>query len=180
MSEEYNWGMNTRFLKHCRVWVVLLASTVLMGPLAWGAGYLPLVGPPPLRFEKAANSARIFSWTPPVLAPATSTPPPVTAETNSQYVTSTMSANNVISSPAAIEPASVPPKSPPEYSSTNSIVPTRPANDLLVVTPEMLVDYFKPNRDAANAANVHVLAPVNFTPPASVSIPFSQASYISQ
>ena len=180
MSEEYNWGMNTRLYEHCRVWVVLLASMVLMGPLAWGAGYLPLVGPPPLRFEKAADSPTIFSWTPAVLAPTASTPPPVSVETNSQYVTSTLSANNVISPPASIETASAPQKSPPDNLSTNSMVPTRPANDLLVVTPEMLVDYFKPNRDAANAANVHVLAPVNFTPPSSVSIPSSQASYISQ
>jgi hypothetical protein len=48
---------------------------------------------------------------------------------------------------------------------------------LLVVTPEMLVDYFKPNNNATNAANIHVLAPVNFTPPASASMPSSQAIY---
>ena len=179
MSEKHNWGMNTRLFEHWRIWIVLLASMALMGPLALGAGYLPLVGPPPLRFEKVAEP-RIFSWAPAVLVPVASTPPPVAVETNFQPVTSTVPANNVISSPAPIEPASVPPRSPPENLSTNSMVQSRPANDLLVVTPEMLVDYFKPNRDAAKVADVHVLAPVNFTPPASVSNPSSQAIYISQ
>ena len=167
--------MKTMLFEHCRACVILVALVALMVPLARGTAYLALVGPPPLRFEKAAGSAKIISWTPAAL-----TPPTVAVETNSPLVTSTIPINNVVPPPPSTEPAIAPVPSPTENLSKNSTVQTRTANDLLVVTPEMLVDYFKSSNDATNAANIHVLAPVNFTPPASASIPSSQAIYTSQ
>ena len=171
---KHNCGMNTRLFKHCRVCIILVALAALTEPPARGAAYLPLVGPPPMRFEKASDGPRKISWTPPALIP-----PPVVVEPNLPSVTATIPANNVVSPHPVIEPANTPVSLPPENLSTNSAVQTRSANELLVVTPEMLVDYFKPNHNATNAANVRVLAPVNFTPPASASMPSSQAIYIS-
>ncbi len=168
--------MNTWLFKHCRVCINLIALMVLMGPSAHGEAYLPLVGPPPMRFEATTSDATRFSWTPPAL-----TPPTVDVETSLPPVTPTIPVNNVVSQPPVIEAASVPASSPPENLPTKkSAIETPSANNLLIVTPEMLVDYFKPNNDATNAANVHVLVPVNFTPPVSVSTPSSHASYISR
>lgn len=164
--------MNTRLFKHCRACIILVALAAVTEPSTRGAAYLPLVGPPPIRFQKATDGSKIFSWTPPAIIP-----PAVAVETNLPSVTSTIPVNNVAAPQPVIEPANTPVPPPSENLATNSVVQTRSANDLLVVTPEMLVDYFKPNHNATNAANVRVLAPVDFTPPASGSIPSSQAIY---
>jgi hypothetical protein len=166
--------MITWLFKHRRACATLVAFAASMDPLALGAAYLPLVGPPPLRFEKTVVVAKTSSWTPAVLTPST-----FAVETNYPSVTSSIPANNVIPLPSATEPVKMPVPPPTDNLSTNSTDRTHSANDLLVVTPEMLVDYFKPNKNATNASDVRVLVPVNFTPPASVSIPSSQASYIS-
>ena len=164
--------MNTRLFEHCRACVILVALAALTELPTRGAAYLRRVGPPPMRFEKATDGSRKISWTPPALIP-----PAAAIETNLPSVTSTTPVNNVVSPHPLIEPAKTPDPLPPENSSSNSAVQTRSANEMLVVTPEMLVDYFKPNNNATNAANVHVLVPVNFTPPASASMPSSQAIY---
>jgi hypothetical protein len=169
---KHNCGMMTWHFKHCRACVIWVAFAALMEPLARGAAYLPLVGPPPMRFEKAAVGAKTISWTPPTLTPST-----IAIETNVPSITSSIPANSVAQAPPAIEPVKAPVPLPAENLSTNSTDQTRSANDLLVVTPEMLVDYFKPNDNATNATDVRVLVPVNFTPPASASIPSSQAIY---
>jgi hypothetical protein len=149
-----------------------------------------------MRFEQATHGAKQILWTPsaltsPAVAAQTNhgygasvvcvalTSPAVAAQTNSPSITSTIPVTNVVPSPPANEHASAPVPSPPENLSTNSAVQSQTAKNLLVVSPEMLVDYFKPNNSATNAANVHVLVPVNFTPPVSASIPSSQAIYIS-
>jgi hypothetical protein len=207
MSEKHNCGMNTRLFEHCRafaapeyrpsrcvpvpwldaIWplgkmlrprrracLILVAFAALTEPPARSAAYLPLVGPPPMRFEKATDGSTKISWTPPALIP-----PAVVVEPTPQNVTPTIPVNNVVSPHSVVEPAKTPVPLPTENLSTNSTVQAKSANELLLVTPEMLVDYFKPNHNATNAANVRVLAPVNFTPPASASMPSSQASYIS-
>lgn len=194
MSEKHNCGMNTRLFEYCRVCpveykrpladsgfllllhrasIILVALAALTEPPARGAAYLPLVGPPPMRFVKATDGSKTISWTPPALIS-----PAVVVEPTLPSVTTTIPVNNVVPPRPVIEPANTPVPLPTGNLSTNSSVQTRSANELLMVTPEMLVDYFKPNNNATNAANVHVLAPVNFTPPASASIPSSQAIYI--
>ena len=172
MSEKHNCGMNTRLFEHCRACVILVALAALTELPTRGAAYLRVVGPPPMRFEKATDGSKKISWTPPALIP-----PAVVAGPALPSVTSTIPVNNVVSSHPVVEPARTPVILPTENLSTNSVVQARSANELLVVTPEMLVDYFKPNNNATNAANVRVLVPVNFTPPASASMPSSQAIY---
>jgi hypothetical protein len=169
---KHNCGMNTRLFKDCRACMILVALAALTETPTRGAAYLPLVGPPPMRFEKATGGSKTISWAPPALIP-----PAVVVEPTLPSVTTTIPVNNVVSPHPVIEPANTPVPLPPENLSTNSAVQTRSANELLVVTPEMLVDYFKPNNNSTNAANVHVLVPVNFTPPASALMPSSQANY---
>ena len=52
-----------------------------------------------------------------------------------------------------------------------------PASDLLVVTPEMLFDYFRSVPAGTNAANVMVLVPMDFTPAFPPGAPSSSATY---
>ena len=171
---KLNCSMITWLFDRCRACIVLVALVALMDLPARGAAYLPIVGPPPLRFAPAKAGAKNVAWTPP-----TPTLPTSVVETNKSNATPAIPANNIAPPPPAVEPASIPVPLPVENLSTNSTVQTHPANNLLVVTPEMLVDYFKPNNKATNAANVRVLVPVNFTPPASASTPSSQAIYLS-
>ena len=164
--------MNTRLFEHCPACVILVALAALTELPTRGAAYLRVVGPPPMRFEKATDGPKKTSWTPPTLIP-----PAVVVGPTLPSVTPTIPVNNVVLPQPVIEPAKTPVPLPTENLSTNSTVQTRSANEMLMVTPEMLVDYFKPNNNATNAANVHVLVPVNFTPPASASMPSSQAIY---
>jgi hypothetical protein len=153
--------------------IVLAGLLPLVCQPAIGGTYLPLIGPPSLRFEVAKIHEKTFSWIRPFggkAAVGTNLPSEISpafnkiAETSLPIDTKTN--------------ASIP--SLPENLSTNLTAETRPANDLLVVTPEMLVDYFKPGGDATNQTNVRVLAPVGFTPPPSAASPSSQAIYQSQ
>ena len=164
--------MITWLFDRCRACIVLVALVALMDLPAHGASYLPIVGPPPMRFDKAKGAVKNVAWSQP-----TQTMPTPAIQTNSPSETPTIPDSNVVTPPLVVEPVSIPVALPPENLSTNSMVQTHPANNLLVVTPEMLVDYFKPNNKATNATNVRVLVPVNFTPPASASIPSSQATY---
>ena len=164
--------MKTGLFKRFRACAILIALASLTELPARDAAYLPLIGPPPLRFEKVADGPKKITWIPPALVQRA-----VTVETNLPSVTSIMPVNNVVTPPPAIGPANAPVSASPGNLATKSTEQAKSANDLLEVTPEMLVDYFKPNNNATNAANVRVLVPVNFTPPASVSIPSSQAIY---
>ncbi|HZL42456.1 MAG TPA: hypothetical protein VFD66_04175 [Verrucomicrobiae bacterium] len=49
---------------------------------------------------------------------------------------------------------------------TNSFVGIPPASDLLPVSPEMLVEYFKPVQGPTNSASATVMVPLGFTPAA--------------
>jgi len=163
--------MNTRLFEHCQACIILVALAALTELPTRGAAYLTVVGPPPMRFEKATDGSKQISWTPPALIS------PVAIETNLPSVTPTIPVNNAVSPHPVIQPANTRVALPGENLATNSVVQTGAANEMLPVTPEMLVDYFKPNNNATNTANVRVLVPVNFTPPASVSMPSSQAIY---
>jgi len=158
-------------------WIgIVLAGLLSLICRSVNAGaYLPLIGTPPLRFEAVAAHARTFSWVPPVpVKPAAS------AKTNSPPEMSTVSKIIAAAIPLTDAKTNAPIPSLPENLSTNSTVETHSANDMLVVTPEMLVDYFKPGTDATNQTNVRVLAPVGFMPPPAVASPSSEAIYRSQ
>jgi hypothetical protein len=160
--------------QYCQVCLVLFTLALYEVSPVNGGAYLPTVGPTPLRFEKPMAPAKAFSWIPVVKQPVNMV---TTNPISLTYSNSTN--NNSISTPVVIKANSSYPSLPENYSA-NSAPPTQSASNLLVVSPEMLVDYFKSNSDATNQTNVHVLAPVSFTPPPSALIPSSQAIYISQ
>jgi hypothetical protein len=160
--------------KRCQGGVFLVTLAALTSQPVRGGAYLPLVGPPPLRFEMAMVHAPKNSW----MLPAP--PPPVTVTETNPPTASVIPSNNIVPAPPPGTPTNAPAVLPPADSSAKSATPTRPAEDLLVVTPEMLVDYFKPTNAATNANSAHVPLPLNFTPPTSLPIPSSQAIYKNQ
>jgi hypothetical protein len=167
--------MIKHFFKARRLGLVWAALPLLLCLPANGGAYLPAIGPVPMRFEAAAVPAKILAWIPSVAdkpaAPAVTNLPPAIPAVSTEIA-------------GAIPPmgtkADSPGSSMPENLSTNSPPEAHSAGDLLVVTPEMLVDYFKPGSDATNQTNVRVVTPVGFMPPPSVASPSSQASYRSQ
>lgn len=178
MSEKYICGLIARRVPPHRIafLVIVLAITLCgTGLPAHGRAYLAVVGPPSLRFGKMAAFAQPVSWTPPPL-PVPETPP----ETNLPPETPTNSTDSVALTPPTSTPSKAPVLILPQDLSTNSPAPPQSANDLLPVTPEMLLDYFKLDHAATNSATVHVVAPVRFAPPTPVPMPSSQAIYRSQ
>jgi len=141
-----------------------LASGVLAA-----SGYLPAVGPVPLRFRPAAQPATnlVFIPLPPPDPPspppdASSAPPAPPAATNTE---------------AKQTPPVIPPSSP---GPTNTVAsgPASP-NDAAsgsapLISPQMLLRYF--NR-ATNGAAAGIIAPVDFAPPAPATPPSSTATY---
>ncbi|MGO8766844.1 MAG: hypothetical protein ACLQSR_17135 [Limisphaerales bacterium] len=171
MSENHNCGLFAWLFKYCRCCAMLIP----LAPVLHSGPYLALVGPPPLRFESPIQYENNFTGMPkPEPAPV------IIAETNATVVTATTSNTNSVSALSGTSQSPASTTSSPENLSTNAIAPASSANDLLVVTPEMLVDYFKQNGGSTNSNNVRVAAPVDFTPPPPASNPSSQAIYQSQ
>ncbi|MBC8095395.1 MAG: hypothetical protein H7Y43_06260 [Akkermansiaceae bacterium] len=68
----------------------------------------------------------------------------------------------------------------PLAQSQNSETAQPAANELLIVSPQMLIDYFKPMAGSTNGSGVSVLMPVNFTPATPAATPSSRAIYKTQ
>ncbi len=171
MSGMHFRGLFAWLLSHRRAFCCLVALALMATLPAPGGTYLPLIGPPPLRFAKAENTGKT-SWN----FPAT-TLPPLAIETNSIPATPSTPSDNVATTAPPIKPVPAIAIAEPVNPYTNSVVQAHSANDLLVVTPEMLAGYFKPNNNTTNAANIRIIAPVSFAPPSTATIPSSQAIY---
>lgn len=138
------------------------------------AAYLPLAGPAPLRFE--ADMAQTF-----VFSPAKSDDPTPVVETveppaNAAPETALVSTTNTNAN--AAQPTLVTPSIGESTASTPAAA-SPAAGDMLVVTPQMLAEFFKPMPGATNGAGVSVFAPVplGFTPPVERTPPSSRATY---
>lgn len=162
--------------KRCVLYgIVLAAAWRIGGPAASdGESYLPTVGPPPLRYysvrtlgafnlpplpSESGDSADVTvcpastgDLTP--LRSSVLTETPVDFLLPAALWLSRFSGTNGLGS---LLPTSL-------VSLTNSIAVCSAAGDLLAVTPEMLVDYFKPAQCPSNAANIMVVVPLGFTP----------------
>lgn len=146
-----------------------------------GSAYLPVIGPTPLRFEAAMTRAFDFSS----VGKAAVVPPPKTeaapkwmepahgsTNTTTTVVSSTESNGSILS-------VAVPTPLPEEPAAPAEFVAPHPADNLLVITPQMLAEYFKPFPGATNAAGVSVFLPVQvgFTPPTDKAPVASRATY---
>jgi hypothetical protein len=153
--------------------------TVVAGMLALCAAqqirgksaYLKQIGPPPLRFS-AATPPLSFAL-PPMLAerpaPTNSTeiavPKPNPVETNTVALTST---------PIPSVTTNLPAQSSLDL--PNNLPRPASASDMLVVSPQMLTEFFKPGLEGTNSATPAIVPePVWFTPP--LATPSSQAIY---
>jgi len=138
--------------------------------------YLPLIGPPPMRFEVALAKTFVYTRAKAVVE---ETKPLAIASTNAVVELPNVSVpepvTNAVSEilPSVPDNETVAPVFTPPYS---------PAAEMLLITPQMLAEYFKPAPGATNAAGVSVFVPVQlgFTPPTEKTPPSSRATYKTQ
>jgi hypothetical protein len=170
-------------------------AALFLGVLSASAivAYLPIVGPPPLRFELFTTNIFNYSQFKLDLESRCQMKPAPQASTNNLSTVS-----HAISSPpppatgaaTAASAAGSPGNSEENVAGgenrltprENFNFPSSTASDLLTVTPQMIAQYLKPDPTATNAldrpgAVVFVPADLPFTPPAPKSNPESQANY---
>ncbi|HLP76618.1 MAG TPA: hypothetical protein VK327_06810 [Candidatus Paceibacterota bacterium] len=149
---------------------------------ATSSGYLAKVGPTPLRFKPPPVRKRLEAK--PLSAnPHPESSVPTAPESNADSLINWPWLSPESSQPqdslfGSTSPASKLPQPAGQPAEASSHRPS--ANELLVITPQMLIDYFKPMAGATNGAGVSVLLPVNFTPPTPSAAPSSQAIYKTQ
>ncbi len=172
----------------------------LFVPGATASGYLPRTGPVPLRFESEATPppplvlppllmedappapvVESAAVTPPPenLGPAPLPTPPSAGETNSIVATpetpptdASAATLDQLFGGAKSNPAALPEPTPSPATQATT------ASEMLVVTPQMLIEYFKPQAAGTpQAAGVSAFVPVGFAPPTSGTAPASQATY---
>jgi hypothetical protein len=170
----------------CGRLLVLALAVTASSPRLSGEGYLAKTGPVPLRFriEKPPGTALRLPPLPKDAAPVATITNEI-SQTNS--VDSQISFNgspvlpSASSDPSLFNGMSMPPFLVPqgEYP-TNSASGPGSANDLLNITPQMFVEYFRPAPGLTNGAGVSVSVPVGFMPPPPPVSPGSKATYISQ
>ena len=160
------------------VWPAVLMATATA--INADSAYLPVTGPPPLRFEVAMTRTFDFST-----VGKNAVPPPKTEAVSVLMEPahgSTNAAATVVSiteSNGSVLSVALPNTAPEESVVPEPPVAPHPADNLLVITPQMLAEYFKPFPGATNAAGVSVFLPVQigFTPPTDKAPVASRATY---
>lgn len=149
--------------------------------LAGGDAYLPRIGPVAMRFQAA--HPQDLSILPPLPKNASkasekhsandagATPPP---SDQSNLVLS------AVSYPVLPDSVNQSPMIPgPMYGGTNPAFMPPTANDLLPISPQMMVEYFRPGK-GSNSAGASVFVPLNFTPATPAPVAPSSATYRTQ
>jgi hypothetical protein len=157
-----------------RVAVLLLALYAAQETRGFSA-YLKQIGPSPLRFSLATAIPLSFTLPMSLVEPQKPTnateiavSPTISAQTNAvAAVPFSTSATNAQATALSAELPAKP-------------APTPSASEMLVVSPQMLTEFFKPATEGTNSANAVIVpvtspVPVGFTPP-SVKSP-SRATY---
>ena len=161
-----------------------------MLPASAIVAYLPIVGPPPLRFELFTTNIFSYSQFKLDLANRSQIKPAPQASTNNP---STVSQAIISQPPSPAIATSAPGTSGNSEENVaggenrptpreNFNFPPSTASDLLTVTPQMIAQYLKPDPAATNAldrpgAVVFVPADLPFTPPTPKGNSESQANY---
>jgi hypothetical protein len=163
--------------------LVLAASMETTIVEARSPGYLARTGPVPLRFQlPPASEIAALPPLPNDDRPVSSqsptgenlNPSPSSDAASMVAPESVATALNENTGPETLLPI-------PADSFTNSAAAISTANDLLIVTPQMLAAYLIPTRGATNTAPIAVIAPIRFTPPAPAHTPpSSRATYRTQ
>lgn len=173
--------MGKSFARACGLSTTTLAVVLGLGysVAARNMGYLPKLGPTTLRFRIPPSSKTLPL---PPLAMSNGPPPVKTDKSAANSKKEQTSSSPAVSSAnAALGNTGAAPTRSSLLARTptilNSIVPPslapatqtnqkpRPASDLLLVTPQMLLSYFKPVGSSTNQLNATVAMPVRFRPP---------------
>jgi len=141
---------------------------------AAGPGYLPVVGPPPLRFAAppAAPSDKLIPLPPlTVIEPR----PPAASEPAAPAASSaTPGIEGTSTERPGIDPFAVPTTEPAPLDSLGAPLPA-PAQAENIV-PQMFMKYFT-GRVGTNGPGVSIYSPVGFIPPQPVAPPASSSSF---
>jgi len=137
--------------------------------------YLTQIGPSPLRFSVASAIPASF------VLPAALVEPKKT--TNNTEIAVSLTNSTPTNTVAAVPTSTPTPNAQPSVSSPESPAkpaPTPSASEMLVVSPQMLTEYFKPVADGTNSQSTVIVpvttpVPVGFTPPSAK--PPSRATY---
>lgn len=155
----------------------LAAVLAIVQAQAANPGYLRKTGPVPIRFHVVKPAATPLPPLPAAIeAPATTEQEPAPA---SEAVTSSEQRK-----PLAVESAVesflkqnvetlLPKPAEPDAEAKGQ----QSANELLVISPQMLIEYFRSAPGATNGAGVSALVPVQFTPAIPAAHPSSRAIY---
>lgn len=128
-----------------------------------GPGYLPVVGPPPLRFARRIQSPTNH-FVPPVPEPAAAVAPPPAPEKLAVLPAPAPHPTDAALSPTNAQPATAAPAQLPIES---------PPPDGAVVSPQMLMRFFNKSTNGQTS----VVAPMEFNPPRPAGPPPSTATY---
>jgi len=162
----YQMGASKTFL--------VILSTIHAGALLASDFYLPRIGPAPLRFAMVSAKSKTYVWPVPLIptnsvnnASAVNSLPDSNAATNSAIT---------LSSPAIPQTNNIPTLASSEMSVSSPFGPTQPpvgadgnplsASNLLIVTPQMLADYFKATLTGTDKLSTNAArADIPFNPP---------------
>ncbi len=171
----------------------LLLASICAGDLWASDFYLARLGPAPLRFASAPANPKDFTWPIPLnpsrattnSSPVADIPSPIPG-TNSAIAAAgdagLQSRTNSSSSVAQVTDTAG--ANPPIRPTTPDGLDRNPlsASNLLLVTPQMLADYFRANLDSGNKPGTNAVSAVDvpFTPPTPKPSPSSEAIYRTQ
>ena len=143
-------------------------TALLLGIETAAAGYLSSVGPSALRFQQPRTSKTAMAVLPPLPAVITNSasaamPQTATLAPAIPQQESNRSTNNSITVQSSPSPAL-------------PLLPEAATNDVLV-TPQMLLQFFTQKSGHSSGGETSVVLPMNFVPPQTTYRPSSTASY---
>ena len=155
----------TRLLIHIGLLSVAIAASA-------GDGYLPYVGPAPLRFLMPASTlAKVTYVLPPLELPPV---PSITPETQSLPSPLETNAVTSVQPPELTEPAVTASVTMPGTLFPEPAQNSQP--EIGTLTPQMFMHYFT-GQHGTNSSGLSIYAPVSFIPPSPVMRPSSSAAF---
>ncbi len=175
-----------------RAALAVVLPMVCAGDLRAADLYLTRLGPAPLRFASAPASTKDFVWPIPLQPGHTATNSSALAAIGDSVAGTNSSVSVAITTGSQTQSSSLVASQSTEIVKSSPLIgPSIPtvsdgnplsASNLLLVTPQMLADYFKASFDFANKPGTNVLngVEVPFNPPMPKPIPSSEAIYRTQ
>jgi hypothetical protein len=137
-------------------------------------GYLPVVGPPPLRFQLPPVTVANQVILPPL---AVVEPPPNEPEANAPgpiLPSIPVDSTNPASPTTLLDPLALTPGAPAPVAGTTNVVTVNPSQPE-AINPQVFMKYFA--GQGTNAAGVITLPPIGFVPPVPIVPPSSSATF---